>query len=449
MQPRPPEPIASPLNRRQFLGASAQQAAGVAVGVVGWTGTAQAGISGSPLERLDVAVIGVRNQGRVLANVLAVQPDVFVRTVCDVDRQQSESAAAGLGDLQRVPPGIESDFRRVLDDPAIHAVVVATPDHWHAPIVLQACAAGKDVYVETPCSGTIAEGYWMLAAAHRHGRVVQTGLQERSGAHFQSAIELLRSQTLGSVRLARAWVVHRRKPIGHKPVSAPPETVDYNQWLGPAASRDFDANRFHFNWRWFWDYGGGELTHWGSHWLDVARWGLGVDWPVRVSACGGKLHFVDDQETPDTLTVHYEYHGRMLQWEHRLWSGHGIEGRNAGVAFYGENGTLIVDRGGWKVYDRSDALVSESSELQTSHVRNFVDCVKTRQTPNAPLEIGHVSAGLCHLGNIAYRLGRDIRFDPQQLRCPRDAAATALLTRQYRPGFGGGGESDSPTGAVG
>lgn len=421
----------------------------MAAGVVGWATTAQAEISGSPLERIEVAVIGVRNQGRVLTGAFAGQPDVQVRTICDVDRVQAEATAAGLSESQHVPPRIETDFRRVLDDPAIHAVVVATPDHWHAPIVLQACAAGKDVYVETPCSGTIAEGYWMLAAAQQHRRVVQTGLQERSGVHFQSAIDLLRSKALGSVRLARAWVVHRRKPIGHKPISVPPETVDYNQWLGPAAAREFDANRFHFNWRWFWDYGGGELTHWGSHWLDVARWGLGVDWPVRVSACGGKLHFVDDQETPDTLTVHYEYHGRMLQWEHRLWSGHGIEGRNAGVAFYGENGTLIVDRGGWKVYDRSDALVSDGSELQTSHVRNFVDCVKSRQTPNAPLSVGHVSAGLCHLGNIAYRLGRDIRFDPQQLRCPHDAAATALLTRSYRRGFGIASESDGAGRTVG
>lgn len=446
---QPDSTVPSALSRRQFLGAGAQQAVGVAAGVVGWATTAQADISGSPQERLGVAVIGVRNQGRVLANAFAAQPDVHVRTVCDVDRQQAESAAAGLGALQRTAPSIENDFRRVLDDPAIDAVVVATPDHWHAPIVLQACAAGKDVYVETPCSATIAEGYWMLAAAQRHGRIVQVGLQERSGTHFQSAIELLRSRTLGAVRLARAWVVHRRKPIGHKPISLPPESVDYNRWLGPAAAREFDANRFHFNWRWFWDYGGGELTHWGSHWLDVARWGLGVEWPVRVSACGGKLHFVDDQETPDTLTVHYEYHGRMLQWEHRLWTGHGIEGRNAGVAFYGENGTLIVDRGGWKVYDRSDALVSEASDLQSAHVRNFVDCVKSRQAPHAPLAVGHVSTGLCHLGNIAYRLGRDIRFDPQQLRCPQDAAATALLTRQYRPGFGAPGESESPPGAVG
>ena len=429
-------PASSALSRRQFLGASAQQAAGVAAGVVGWAATAQSDISTSPNERLDVAVIGVRNQGRVLANVFAEQPDVCVRTVCDVDRQQAEICAGGLVGSQQLPPGIETDYRRVLDDPAIRAVVVATPDHWHAPIVIQACAAGKDVYVETPCSATIAEGYWMLAAARQHQRIVQTGLQERSGAHFQSAMELLRSKALGSVRLARAWVVHRRKPIGHKGVSPAPGTVDYNQWLGPAAAREFDANRFHFNWRWFWEYGGGELTHWGSHWLDVARWGLGVEWPQRVSACGGKLHFVDDQETPDTLTVHYEYHGRMLQWEHRLWSGHGLEGRNAGVAFYGENGTLIVDRGGWKVYDRAEVLVSEASELQTSHIRNFVDCVKTRTPPAAALEIGHVSAGLCHLGNIAYRLGRDIRFDAQQLRCPQDAAATALLTRKYREGFG-------------
>jgi predicted dehydrogenase len=272
----------------------------------------------------------------------------------------------------------------------------------------------------------------MIAAARRCGRVVQSGLQQRSGKHFQTAVEFVKSGRLGAVHLAKAWTVHRRKPIGRKRDAVAPEGVNYDLWLGPAPLRPFNANRFHYNWHWFWDYGTGELGNWGCHMLDVARWGLGVELPSRVSAVGGRFHFNDDQETPDTLMVQYAYPEATIIWEHRLWSTHGVEGRSAAAAFYGDAGTLVVDRGGWKVYDLNETIASDTSEQSIAHLRNFIDCIKTRSRPAADIETGHISSALCHLGNIAYRVGREVSFNPATNAFGGDREADTLLSRAYR-----------------
>lgn len=394
------------INRRQFLGRSACQAAGVAAGVM----SLGSPVSASPSARLPVAVIGVRNRGRELASILASQSDVELRTICDVDAAVLRAAAAQLSTSSARSPVVEGDYRRVLDDPAIAAVVIATPDHTHVPLVLAACEAGKDVYLESPVTSRLAESAPLLAAAARHQRIVQAGLQERSGAVIREAIEFLHRGRLGSVRLAKAWVVHRRKPLPIKGDADVPEGVDYAAWQLGRSPQPFNPNRFHFNWRWFWDYGGGELSQWGSHLLDLARWGLNVDWPERVAATGGKYAFQHDAgETPDTLTVQYAYADRTIVWEHRLWSAHPIEGRSSGVAFYGDRGVLVLDRSGWKVYDGEAAGgVTTARDLDLAHVRNFVECVRTRQPPAADLATAAVSAGLCHLGNSAYRAGREL-----------------------------------------
>ena len=428
------------LSRRQFLGKSAQNAAGVAAGMVGLSGAvAQA----SPGERVRLGVIGVRNQGKKLAASLAGFADVDISTVCDVDQDVFPKAMQSIETAQGFAAKTETDFRRVLDDNSIDGVVIATPDHWHAVMTILACQAGKDVYVEKPVSHNIAEGRAMIAVAADNDRIVQSGLQQRSGSHFQSAIEYVASGKLGNVNLAKAWTVHRRKPVGVKKNERAPKRVDYELWLGPAAQSEFNPNRFHYNWRWFWDFGTGELGNWGVHMLDIARWGLNVELPTRISASGGKYSFRDDQETPDTLVAQYEFanvdgvnttetNSKTIVWEHRQWSNHGIEGRSAAAAFYGENGTLIVDRGGWKVYDQKQPTTSNSSELAQTHQRNFVDCIKTRQTPTADLEIGHISSTLCHLGNIAFKLGREVRFDPESENFDADTEANALLSREYR-----------------
>lgn len=429
------KPHLQPISRREFLGASAANAAGMAAaGVVGWTGAA--GAKGSPNERLAVGVIGVRSQGKTLAAALAAFPDVEVAAICDVDEGLLPAAAREVEALQGHGPRLATDFRRLLDDASLQAVVIATPDHWHAPMTILACEAGKDVYVEKPVSHSLAEGPAMIAAARRHRRVVQSGLQQRSGEHFRSAVEYVRSGRLGSVHLAKAWTVHQRKPIGFKKNVAVPAGVDYDLWLGPAPARPFNPNRFHYNWHWFWDYGTGELGNWGVHLLDVARWGLSVDLPAQVAAIGGKHHFHDDQQTPDTLLVNYAYPGKTISWEHRLWSPHGPEGRSAAVAFCGDRGTLVVDRGGWKVYGQKESVAAGPSDLLQPHLRNFIDCIRTRAVPACNLETGHVSSALCHLGNISYRLGRSVSVNAASGTIDDDATAAELARRDYRAPWG-------------
>ena len=421
----------SPINRREFLGASAANAAGLAaVGVVGMTSLATA--KASPGERITVGIIGVRSQGKTLAGLLAGFPDVDVAAVCDIDAGLLPLAAGEVEARQGYAPQAFGDFRRLLDDHSLDAVVIATPDHWHAPMTILACQAGKDVYVEKPVSHSLAEGPAMIDAAARNHRIVQAGLQQRSGEHFRSAVEYVQSGRLGNVHLAKAWTVHQRKTIGFKKNVAAPAGVNYDLWLGPAPSRPFNPNRFHYNWHWFWDYGTGELGNWGVHLLDVARWGLEVDLPSQISAAGGKHHFHDDQETPDTLLVNYAYPGKTITWEHRLWSSHGLEGRSAAVAFCGERGTLIVDRGGWKVYGQKETATAGPSDLLEPHLRNFVDCVKSRVVPACSLETGVVSSALCHLGNLAYRLGRTISVNPASGALVDDMAARSIARREYR-----------------
>jgi len=417
------------ISRRQFLGRSAQNAAGVAAGMVSLS---NASANDSPNERVNLGVIGVRGQGKFLATSMAGLENVHVATLCDVDEGVFSAAAKSVEEAQGAVPKFTTDFRNILDDDSIDGVVIAAPDHWHALMTIFACQAGKDVYVEKPVSHNIIEGERMVEAARKHGRVVQSGIHQRSGSHFQSAVEFVKSGKLGTVKLAKAWTIHRRKPIGFKKNGSTPAGVDYDMWLGPAAKRPFNANRFHYNWHWFWDYGTGEMGNWGVHMLDIARWGLDVEFPTNVAATGGKYHFNDDQETPDTHLVNYSFKDKTLLWEHRLWSSHGNEGRSAAVAFYGDQGTLIVDRGGWKVYDQKDSITSDSSEQSRTHHQNFIDCIKTRETPTSDIEIGHVSSTLCHLGNISYRLGREVVFDPHQKNFGNDTQANIMLGRQYR-----------------
>lgn len=415
-------------NRREFLGSSARNAAGMAAGVLS-LGMAP---RGSANESLSIGVIGLGAQGRELAQGLCVLPDVRVVAVCDVDARNLAAAQHELSDQSGTCPIAYAEYERVLERPDIDAVVIATPDHWHAKISSDACLAGKDLYIEQPVTHSIDDGERLRTVAENSGRIVQTGLPQRSGAHFQSAVELLRSGEIGRVHLARAWAVHRRRSIGKAAAGAAPQGVDFARWLGPAEFCPFQLNRFHQNWPWFWDYGSGELGLWGVQLLDVVRWGLNLDLPTRVAASGGRRYFHDDRETPDTLTVQFEFPDVDVVWEHRQWSSRGIEGRTAAAAFYGERGTLIVDRSGWKVYDGREGLYADAGDIRRSHLENWIACIRSRRTPAAGLDIGLKSMAVCHLGNIAYRLGREIRFDPQAMSCCADAQANALLAVHSR-----------------
>jgi predicted dehydrogenase len=412
------------LTRRFFLGAAG---AGLALRQVP-SGKA------APSEQVRVAVIGLRNRGTDLTRLFAANPGSAVVAVCDVDKSMFEKPARAVEQITKTLPRTEQDFRRLLDDKTIDAVAVATPDHWHALLTVLACQAGKDVYVEKPASHNVVEGRRMVEAARKYKRIVQLGTQRRSTQHVQDAIEHIRSGALGKVAMARTWTHQKRINIGHGEPGTVPAGIDYAMWQGPAPEKPYYPNRFHYNWHWFWHWGTGELGNNGIHGIDVARWGLGVDAPSSVSSGGGKFVFDDDQETPDTQIATWEFPGACLVYEHRIWSNHGTEGSLFGVAFYGDKGTLVIGENGWRVEEGNGSKGRASSSGPAHHVQNFLDCVKSRQKPNADIEIGHLSTRLCHLGNIAFRTGKRLTFDAGS-ECFHDAEADSLLARDYSSRF--------------
>jgi predicted dehydrogenase len=373
---------------------------------------------------------------------LATFKDVEIAQVCDVDESFFPIAQKLLSDKERPQARTEKDLRRVLEDKSIDAVVVATPDHWHALATIWACQAGKHVYVEKPASHNLREGRLMVEAARKYTRVVQLGTQSRTNESIGRAVELVRSGKLGKIPMAKAWIAGPRPNIGHEKDAAVPKGVDYDLWLGPAPERAFTQNRFHYRWHWMWDYGTGELGNNGIHALDRLRWLLNLEAPTRITASGGKFFYDDDQETPDTLTVVYDFPSCCVTWEHRIWS---KEKPRDGLILYGENGTLVFDhKGGWHVENGIEA--SDNGEGAgkgddwSPHLRNFLDCIKqssgsTVRRPAADIEEGHKSTRLCHLGNIAFRTGRSIRFDEKTETCIDDKEANRLLGRTYRKPF--------------
>ena len=420
-----------PINRRTFLGT-----AGAVVAVPG--AASFAGKSAN--DRVRVAVVGLHSRGTEVASEFARNTGAEVVAVCDIDDANFAQAIKAVEKAGGKTPRTEKDFRKLLDDKEIDVVVNATPDHWHALIAVLACQAGKDVYSEKPASHNVVEGRRMVEAARKYKRVVQLGTQRRSMDHVKEAIELVHSGSLGTVGMARAWIHQQRKPIGHGKPGPVPSGVDYAMWQGPALDRPFHANRFHYNWHWFWNWGTGELGNNGIHGLDVARWGLGVEAPLTVSSGGGKFVFDDDQEVPDTQIVTWEFPKAALVWEHRMWSKHGIDGRGFGIAFYGDKGTLVLDEKGWNVEDPdggkpAQPLAGKASNGVAAHVQNFLDCVQSRDKPNADIEIGHLSTRLCHLGNIAHRVGRKLTFDAPREAFKDAPDADKLLSREYSSRF--------------
>jgi predicted dehydrogenase len=359
--------------------------------------------------------------------------------VCDIDDANFAKPLKAAESNGGKAPRTEKDFRRLLDDRSIDAIAIAAPDHWHALLTVMGCQAGKDVYCEKPASHNVVEGRRMVEAARKYNRVVQLGIQRRSMPHVKEAIGRVQSGELGKVGMARAWIHQKRPNIGHGTPGPVPAGVDYAMWQGPAPDRPFMSNRFHYNWHWFWNWGTGEIGNNGIHGLDVARWGLGAEAPLTVASSGGKYFFDDDQEVPDTQVVTWEFPHACLVWEHRMWSKHGTEKMSFGIAFYGEKGTLLVDAKGYRIEDPDSPgkpFESEPSAGSASgHVQNFLDCLKSRERPNADIEIGHLSTRLCHLGNISQRVGRKLTFDGVTESFPGVPEANQLLSREYSRRF--------------
>lgn len=425
--------------RRDFL-----STAGVGLSAAALAMPRQTRAAGA-LKKVRVGLVGAGGRGTGVAMNFAGLDTVEVLYACDPDKKRAEAAAGKLQTKTGRAPQAVQDLRQVLDDKAIDAVIVATPDHWHAPAALLALAAGKHVYVEKPCSHNLREGRWLVEAARRTGLVVQTGTQSRSGLHVKRAMELLRDGAIGEVLVSKAWNSQRRRDIGREQPSAPPPELDYDLWLGPAPEVPYQANRLHYGWHWFYAFGTGDFGNDGVHDVDLARAGLGMETqPARVMAAGGKYFFDDDQEFPDTQTVLFEYPAakpsgrpRQLIFEMRIWSPYRQEGFENGNAFYGTEGMLLLGKGeGWQLFGPKNKLLDKmgAEERDVTHIRDFLACIESGARPAADVEIGHLSASLCHLGNIAVRTGRPLVLDPAAERIPGDAEADRLLGREYRSG---------------
>ncbi len=395
-------------------------------------------------DKVNVAIIGMRGRGRNLSNEFAILPEANIVYMVDVDENVLKQVADGFEKKYAKRPRLLGDMRRVFEDKSIDAVAIATPDHWHAPAAILACQAGKDVYVEKPCSHNVREGRMLVEAARKYKRIVQHGTQARSRASTRAAIEMAHSGKIGKVLMAKAWNVQKRKDIGHKPDSPVPAGLDYDTWVGPAEWMPFNENRFHYNWHWNWNFGTGDTGNDGAHQIDQARWALGVDYPTEVSGLGGKLFFEDDQITPDTVVATFRYPGKMLIFEMRIWNPYKMEGIDNGVAVYGSDGMIQIGRwndgSGFKAFDRSGKVVhfgrDDKEEGGESHVKNFVNSVRSRQKPNAEIEVGHLTALHCHLANIVARTGRSLKFDARTETFTGEPEANALLGRKYRKHWG-------------
>jgi len=394
----------------------------------------------SPADTIRVGAIGINGMGWSDLRAVLKNPAVECVALCDVDKNVLDKRAAELL-AKGITVKTYVDYRKLLEDKSIDAVVIGSPDHWHCLMMVEACQSGKDVYVEKPIGNSIAECRAMVAAQERYNRVVQVGQWQRSQKHFRDAIEFVHSGKLGKIGLVKVWgYFNYGTPLVALPDSAAPAGVDYDMWLGPAPKRPFNPNRFHGKFRWYWDYAGGILADWGVHLLDYALLGMKAGAPKSVSAAGGMvLNFGVD--APDTLTTIYEYGDFNIQWEHAIGYGAGIYNREHGIAFMGGNGTLIVDRNGWEVVPQAKKM--EAVPLQKSsdngldlHASNFIEVIRSRKLEDlhAPIQIGSNVAILSQMGNIAYRTGKKIRWDEQKGKFD-DVAANKLITKDYHNGY--------------
>ncbi len=433
------------MNRRYFLMGSA-----AALGVAGRSHAAR-----TPSDTIRIACVGVRGRGKNHIDAYSALPNVDIVAMCDVDESVLNQRLGEREKAGQKKPVAYSDLRKLLEDKSIDAISIATPNHQHTLQTIWACQAGKDVYVEKPCSHNLFEARQIVAAARKYNKIVQQGSQSRSSVALRDGVQKLHEGFLGDVYMARALCFKWRDTIGRTPPSPVPAGVDYDLWLGPAPKTAFTKNRFHYNWHWFWDYGNGDMGNQGIHEIDIARWGLGVKYPTKVSAVGGHFMFDDDQETPNTLTASYEFEDggkkKMMTFEVRHWMtnhegdigfAHGRNGKpeigTVGNLFYGSKGYMTMD---W--YAKYSTFMGKEQEPGPAmdeggdHFANFISAMRSGKSSdlNAEIEEGALSTNLVHLANISYRLGRTLNYDAATHSIKNDAEANKMFTRNYRNGF--------------
>ena len=439
--------MSNKLNRRDFVKSAG--AAGLGLSVAG--GIFPAFGKNAPSEKIVVAVMGVNGRGSALTSELARLNGYEIAYICDVDESAIGKGmkAAAQGNNNKKPKGIK-DFRQALDDKDLDAIVIAAPDHWHTPASIMALQAGKNVYVEKPCGHNPKEGEMLVEAQKKYGKIVQMGNQQRSAPESIQAIKEIREGIIGTPYYAKAWYANTRGPIGNGKSVPVPAGLDYELWQGPAPRRPYQDNLIHYNWHWFTNWGTGEICNNGTHEIDVCRWALGVDYPVRVSSNGGRYHFQDDWEFYDTQIANFDFEGdKTITWEGRSCNGRPVEGRGRGSAIYGTEGTMIIDRNGFVLYDMDNKMVKEvtpdtknatmdtvgGDNLTSYHFVNFGDAVREGAEQNSPIDEGHKSVLMCHLGNIAQELGDTLHTDPKNGHIKDNPEAMKRWGREYASGW--------------
>jgi predicted dehydrogenase len=400
----------------------------------------------SPGDRIHVAVVGINGMGWADLVAALKVPGVEVIMICDVDKNVIDKRMADLGKMNIDISKIKTtgDYRHVLDNKDVDVVIIGTPDHWHALIMMEACAAGKDVYVEKPVGNSIGECRAMVAAQKKYNRAVQGGQWQRSQKHFQDALDFVYTGQLGNIRTVKVWCYQDwMKPGPVVANSAPPPGVDYKTWLGPAPIREFNSSRFHFNFRWFWDYAGGLMTDWGVHLLDYGLLGMKAGNPKTIAALGGDFAYPDlYQETPDTLTTLYEFDHFNLVWDSAMGIGNGSYGRDHGIAYIGNNATLVLSRGGWEIIDEKrnkikieKPLIKPSDNGLDNHWVNFIGVVRSRKMEDlhCSIEAGAHVATVAQLGNISYRSGKRLSWNND--RFTDEAVNAEYLMKEYHNGY--------------
>jgi predicted dehydrogenase len=446
--------MTNPMTRRDFV-----ETAGISAGAAAVLGAPALARSGSPNEKVLLGLIGAGSRGNQLLDSFLPIPEVEVVAVCDVDDHHAGETAERIAKKKNgKPPETARDYRSMLDRKDLDGVIIATPDHWHALPAIDAVLAGKDVYVEKPVAHNAAEGKAMREAARKTNKIMAVGTQQRSSSHFQKAVEIVQSGKLGKIFWVQTWNYENISPVGmgKYPDCEAPSYVDYDRWLGPAPKRPFNPNRFHLLFRWFFDYAGGMMSDWGVHLNDIVLWALNSKGPKSVYTTGGIFTTDDERDTPDTMQVVYEFPECTLTYSMRKGNGLKLNGHDYGILFYGTDGSLILDRSGFEVLpdkvvlpygiklvhgDRKTRQITLKKETvkgvdgQDAHVRNFLDCLKSRKMPTSDIEIAHRSTNTCHIGNISYKLGRKLEWDVETETFKNDPEANALLCREPRKGY--------------
>lgn len=440
-------------SRREFLKKTIAGTVAISIGGIlpGFSAGSYKNILGAN-DKIRVASMGVNSRGLALGSNFAAQKNFEVLYACDVDVRAADKFTGVVEKIQNKRPKVQPDFRKALDDKQLDVLVVAAPDHWHAPAAILACQAGKHVYLEKPCSHNPNEGELLVKAAKKYNRIVQMGNQRRSWPNVVAAISELRAGIIGRPYFAKAWYTNNRPSIGKGKITTVPEWLNYDLWQGPAPRKPYQDNLIHYNWHWFWNWGTGEALNNGIHMVDLARWGLGVDFPVRVTSSGGRYRYEDDWETPDTQVINIEFENKtLISWEGRSCNGTKVAGASTGVTFYGEKGSLMINQGNaYTAYDLEDKIIkdvqpgqlidgrnttSPSQVLDAFHLQNFFDGIQKGRPLNSDLVGGHQSTLLVQLGNIALRSGTTLNIDPKNGHVINNAEAMKYWSREYQQGW--------------